>query len=66
MIYMTKISHLSNTCTNVTEVNHFDYTCIINIGWFHKKNLKYKNKPKKCRKSLKSKTQAGLTCGQFL
>ncbi len=29
---MTKINHLPNTCTNVTKVSHFDYTCIINIG----------------------------------
>ncbi len=31
-IYMNKISHLSNTCTNVIKVSHFDYTCIINIS----------------------------------
>ncbi len=29
---VTKISYLSNMCTNVIKVNHFDYTCIINIG----------------------------------
>ncbi len=28
---MTKISHLSNTCTNVIKVSQFDYTCIIKI-----------------------------------
>jgi hypothetical protein len=39
-VYMTKISHLSNTSTNVTKVNHFDYTCIINIGWPHYKKNK--------------------------
>ncbi len=31
-IYVIKTNHLSNTCTNVTKVSHFDYTCIINIG----------------------------------
>ncbi len=31
-IYMMKINHLFNMCTNVTKVNHFDYTCIIKIG----------------------------------
>ncbi len=31
-IYMIKISHLSNMCTNVTNASHFDNTCIINIG----------------------------------
>jgi hypothetical protein len=31
-IYMTKINHLFNMCTNVTKVSHFDYTCINNIG----------------------------------
>jgi hypothetical protein len=34
-IYVIKINHLSNTCTNVIKVRHFDYTCIINIGWPH-------------------------------
>ncbi len=40
-VYMTKISHLSNTCTNVTKVNHFDYTSIINISrpFFLKKSM---------------------------
>jgi hypothetical protein len=38
--YMNKISHLSNICTNMTKVNHFDYTCIINIGWPHTKKKK--------------------------
>ncbi len=31
-ICMNKINHLSNACTNVTKVSHFDFTCIINIG----------------------------------
>jgi len=31
-IYMMKINHLFNMCTNLTKVNHFDYTCIIKIG----------------------------------
>jgi hypothetical protein len=36
-IYMIKMSHLSNVCTNVINVSHFYYTCIINIGWTHSK-----------------------------
>jgi hypothetical protein len=39
-IYMFKVNHLSNMYTNVTKVNHFDYTCIINkLISFKKKNI---------------------------
>ncbi len=31
-IYVIKINHSSNMCTNVIKSSHFDYTCIINIG----------------------------------
>ncbi len=31
-IYIYIYNHLSNMCTNVTKVNYFDYTCIININ----------------------------------